>query len=83
MRLYQDIIDPSFTKSRGKTVTATKLTKALQKALWGVNWLGKLEKSVTSALSIVDEATEHIEMRLSKASIALSPEAVPEILESS
>ncbi|KAN0069539.1 hypothetical protein V8E54_012554 [Elaphomyces granulatus] len=44
---------------------------------WGVteNALGveKLDKNVTSALPFVDEATQHIETRLSKASIAGSP----------
>jgi hypothetical protein len=80
VRLYHHVVDPSFTKSKAKTKTSTELTKALQRILWGVNWLQKLDKNLASILLILDESMEHINVRLAKASIAQSP-PTPTLLE--
>lgn len=66
-KLYPVIMGGSFTRSRAEKTS--DITKALRKVIWGVSWLEKLDKSVTSTLPIVEEAMEHVDSRLSKVGI--------------
>jgi hypothetical protein len=42
-------------------------TDALQRVLWGMEILERLDKSLTSGLSYIERATHHVETNLSKA----------------
>jgi len=57
-------MENKFTQSRAQRTT--DITKALRKVLWGVSWLGKLDKCATSTLTVIKEAMELLDDRLSK-----------------
>jgi hypothetical protein len=65
--LYRWMSSPEFTKS--STKIATHVTNTLRRVLWGIEWLQKLEWSISAAEIAINEAINYVERNVSKVSL--------------